>query len=99
MLPRPSPVAPGHPPAPAPLAAVLGLIGAALVGPPPGLAQGHLAQVQQFILGPGSSVGPETKVVPKDCVTAPDGAITCSTQLVNPPSSTEAKPQYSPWDK
>ena len=73
--------------------AALGLLAAALLGGQPGLAQ-----VQQFILGPGSSVGPETKVVPKDCVTAPDGTITCNTQLVNPPSSTEAKPQYPPWD-
>lgn len=57
------------------------------------------AQVQQFILGPGSSVGPSTQVKPKDCVTGSDGSITCNTQLVNPPGTTEAKPQYSPWDK
>ena len=60
---------------------------------------GAQAQVQQFLLGPGSSVGPETQVKPKDCVTAPDGSITCNTQLVNPPGTTQAKPQYSPWDK
>lgn len=60
---------------------------------------GARAQVQQFLLGPGSSVGPETKVKPKDCVTGPDGAITCDTQLVNPPGTTQAKPQYSPWDR
>lgn len=57
------------------------------------------AQVQKFILGPGSNVGPSTEVKPKDCVTASDGSITCNTQLVNPPGTTEAKPQYSPWDK
>lgn len=57
------------------------------------------AQVQQFILGPGSNVGPETKVKSTDCVTAPDGSVTCNTQLVNPPGTTPAKPQYSPWDK
>lgn len=65
-----------------------------------GLAPGAaLAQVQKFILGPGSNVGAETRVQPKDCVTAPDGSITCNTQLVNPPGTTEAKPQYSPFDK
>jgi hypothetical protein len=56
------------------------------------------AQVQQFILGPGSSVGRETKVEPKNCVTDPKtGAITCDTQLVNPPSDTPAKPSYTPF--
>lgn len=78
--------------------AVMGLLGGALfaVVLAPAAAQ---AQVQQFLLGPGSSVGPETKVQPKDCVTAPDGSITCNTQLVNPPGTIQAKPQYSPWDK
>lgn len=57
------------------------------------------AQVQTFILAPGSSVGAESRVIPKDCVTAPDGTITCNTQLVNPPGTTDAKPLYSPWDK
>jgi hypothetical protein len=57
-----------------------------------------LAQVQQFILGPGSSVGRETKVEPKNCVTdAKTGAITCDTQLVNPPGDTPAKPSYTPF--
>ena len=56
------------------------------------------AQVQQFILGPGSSVGRETKVEPKNCVTDPKtGAITCDTQLVNPPGDTLAKPSYTPF--
>ena len=57
-----------------------------------------VAQVQQFILGPGSSVGRETKVEPKNCVTDPKtGAITCDTQLVNPPGDTPAKPSYTPF--
>jgi hypothetical protein len=56
------------------------------------------AQVQQFILGPGSSVGRETKVEPKNCVTDPKtGAVTCDTQLVNPPGNTPAKPSYTPF--
>ena len=56
------------------------------------------AQVQQFMLGPGSDVGSQTKVKPKNCVTDPQsGAITCDTQLVNPPGNTPAKPSYTPF--
>ena len=76
------------------LCAALAPVGVELMEP-----EAAQAQVQKFILGPGSSVGPSTEVKPKDCVTAPDGSITCNTQLVNPPGTTEAKPQYSPWDK
>lgn len=61
------------------------------------LCQPALAQVQTFILKPGSSVGPATKVVPTNCVTGPDQAVTCDTKLENPPSNTPAKPQYSPF--
>jgi len=75
--------------------AVLGLASGAMVC----LAVPARAQVESFILAPGSSVGPESRVIPKDCVTAPDGTISCNTQLVNPPGSTDAKPLYSPWDK
>jgi len=50
------------------------------------------------MLGPGSNVGSQTKVEPKNCVTdAQTGAITCDTQLVNPPSDTPAKPSYTPF--
>lgn len=57
-----------------------------------------LAQSQQYMLGPGSSVGSQTKVEPKNCVTdAKTGAITCDTQLVNPPGDTPAKPSYTPF--
>ena len=57
------------------------------------------AQVQQFILGPGSNVGNKTKVVPKNCVTDPkSGAISCDTQIVNPPGDTPAKPSYTPFN-
>ena len=56
------------------------------------------AQVQQFMLGPGSNVGSQTEVKPKNCVTDPKtGAITCDTQLVNPPGNTPAKPSYTPF--
>ena len=55
------------------------------------------AQVETFINKPGSSVGPATKVVPTNCVTAPDGSLTCDTKLENSPSDTPAKPQFSPF--
>ena len=32
-----------------------------------------LAQAESFLVGPGSSVGPSTKVRAKNCVTGPDG--------------------------
>lgn len=68
--------------------AVLPLVFAASPGAP------VLAQTESYLLGPGSSVGPSTRVKPKNCVTAPDGAITCDTELENSPSNTEARPQF-----
>jgi hypothetical protein len=56
------------------------------------------AQSQRYLLGPGSAVGPETKIKPTNCVTAPDGTITCDTKIENPPSDTPAKPQFDPFD-
>ena len=55
------------------------------------------AQVESFLWGPGSNVGPATKVEPKNCRTAADGSVTCDTQLVNPEGDTPAKPQYEPF--
>ena len=52
------------------------------------------AQAESLLLGPGSSVGPSTKVKSKNCVTAADGSITCDTQLENSPSDTQARPIY-----
>lgn len=56
-----------------------------------------LAQAESFLWGPGSNVGPATKVEPKNCVTAADGSITCDTEIVNPPGDTPARPQYRPF--
>ena len=56
-----------------------------------------LAQAGSYMLGPGSNVGPATKVEPKNCRTDADGSITCDTQLVNPEGDTPAKPQYNPF--
>ncbi|MFM7313260.1 MAG: hypothetical protein ACKO0M_08855 [Cyanobium sp.] len=62
------------------------------------LVQGPaLAQVESFLWGPGSNVGPATKVEPRNCRTAADGSVTCDTQLVNPAGDTPAKPQYEPF--
>ena len=61
------------------------------------LALPAMAQVEKFMLQPGSKVGPETRVKPTDCVTAPDGSATCDTKLENSPSTTPAKPQYNPF--
>jgi hypothetical protein len=52
------------------------------------------AQSESFLLGPGSRVGPATEVKPTNCVTAPDGSVTCDTELVNPPGDTRAQPQF-----
>jgi hypothetical protein len=52
------------------------------------------AQTERFLLGPGSQVGPATEVKPKNCVTAPDGTVTCDTELVNPAGDTRAQPQF-----
>lgn len=72
---------------------LLALAAAAAVSPRPSVAQS-----QQYLLGPGSNVGSQTKVEPKNCVTdAKTGAITCDTQLVNPPGDTPAKPSYTPF--
>jgi hypothetical protein len=62
-----------------------------------GAATPALAQVESFLLKPGSNVGPATKVKPTNCVTGADGSITCDTKLENPPSDTPAKPIYQPF--
>jgi hypothetical protein len=63
-----------------------------------GLSWPAMAQVESFLWGPGSNVGPETKIEPQNCVTAADGSITCDTKVVNPPGNTPAKPLYRPFN-
>jgi hypothetical protein len=75
--------------------AVSGAVGLLLlVAGPAVAAPQQLAQAESFLVGPGSSVGPSTKVKPKNCVTNPDGSITCDTELENSPSDTQARPQF-----
>jgi hypothetical protein len=59
--------------------------------------QAASAQSESYMLKPGSKVGPATKVKATDCVTQPDGTVTCNTKLVNPTGDTPAKPSYSPF--
>ncbi|MCX5968408.1 MAG: hypothetical protein NTV57_12345 [Cyanobacteria bacterium] len=61
------------------------------------LDQAALAQVESFMLKPGSNVGPATQIKPVNCVTAADGSVTCDTKVENPPSDTPAKPSYQPF--
>jgi len=56
-----------------------------------------LAQVETFMLQPGSNVGPGTRIIPTNCVTAPDGSVTCDTKIENPPGDTPAQPQFQPF--
>jgi hypothetical protein len=70
----------------------LGLICLSLSGMP------VRAQVESFLLKPGSKVGPASKVKATNCVTNPaDGSMTCDTKIENAPGDTPAKPQYSPF--
>ena len=55
------------------------------------------AQVETFMLQRGSNIGPETKVIPTNCVSASDGSVSCDTQIINPPSASPAKPQFQPF--
>jgi len=56
-----------------------------------------MAQVETFMLRPGSNVGPGTTITPTNCVTRPDGSVTCDTRIENPPSDTPAEPNFQPF--
>lgn len=56
-----------------------------------------LAQSERYLLKPGSSVGPATRIRPANCRTAADGSVTCDTVIENDPSDTPAKPEISPF--
>ena len=56
-----------------------------------------LAQSEGWLLGPNSNVGKQSQIVPTNCVTSADGAISCDTKVVNPPSDTSARPYYNPF--
>ena len=50
------------------------------------------------MLGPGSKTSKDSKVVPTNCVTTADGAITCDTKVETPASNTPARPYYNPFN-
>ena len=61
------------------------------------LPQSALAQSEVWLLGPNSRTGPESTVVPADCLENADGSITCNTKIENPAGDTPAKPYYNPF--
>ena len=63
-----------------------------------GSVQPATAQVEKYTIQRGSVVGPETKVVPTKCSTAPDGSVTCDIKFENAPGTTPAKPSYQPFE-
>ena len=68
------------------------LIGLQIVATPP-----LLAQQETWLLGPDSSTGKNSTVVPTDCVENADGSVTCNTKIENPPGNTPARPGYQPF--
>ena len=56
------------------------------------------AQSEGWLLGPNSNVGKQSRIVPTNCVTSADGAISCDTKVVNPASDTSARPYYNPFN-
>ena len=76
---------------------VLKTSAAALIGLQIVAAPQLLAQQETWLLGPGSSTGKNSKVVPTDCVENADGSVTCNTKIENPPGDTPARPGYEPF--
>ena len=62
------------------------------------IAPAARAQSEGWMLGPGSRTDKNSKVVPTNCVTTPDGAISCDTKLETPTSNTPARPYYNPFN-
>ena len=56
------------------------------------------AQSEGWMLGSGSKTGKDSKVVPTNCVTMADGAVSCDTKVETPASNTPARPYYNPFN-
>ena len=69
-----------------------------LIGLPMIFGVQALAQSEGWLLGPGSDRSNQSEIVPTNCITAPSGAITCDTKVVNPASNTPARPYYNPFN-
>ena len=57
-----------------------------------------LAQSEGWLLGPNSSTGESSEVVPTNCNKEEDGSITCDTKIKNPKGDTQARPSYNPFN-
>jgi|TARA_B100002052_G_scaffold196132_1_gene178892 uncharacterized membrane protein len=62
------------------------------------IAPAARAQSEGWMLGPGSKTSKDSKVVPTNCVTTPDGAISCDTKVETPTRTTPARPYYNPFN-
>ena len=62
------------------------------------IAPAARAQSEGWMLGPGSKTSKDSKVVPTNCVTTADGAISCDTKVETPASNTPARPYYNPFN-
>ena len=62
------------------------------------IARAARAQSEGGMLGPGSRTDKDSKVVPTNCVTTADGAISCDTKVETPTSNTPARPYYNPFN-
>ena len=65
---------------------------ALLLGLTAAFTQVARAQSEGWILGPDSKTSRDSKVVPTNCVTMADGAVSCDTKLETPASNTPARP-------
>ena len=62
------------------------------------IAPAARAQSEVWMLGPGSKTSKDSKVVPTNCKTMADGAISCDTKVETPASNTPARPYYNPFN-
>ena len=62
------------------------------------IAPAARAQSEGWMLGPGSKTSKDSKVVPTNCVTTADGAISCDTKVETPANNTPARPYYNPFN-
>ena len=62
------------------------------------IAPAARAQSEGWMLGPGSKTSKDSKVVPTNCKTMADGAISCDTKVETPASNTPARPYYNPFN-
>ena len=62
------------------------------------IAPAARAQSEGWMLGPGSKTSKDSKVVPTNCKTMADGAISWDTKVETLASNTPARPYYNPFN-